>query len=143
MTGTNFSSWYNIAEGTLYSESSCPLSGSVGFSRAFIISDNTTSNFISVGTASSQIRTADVFQSSFGITQIANTFYKIAMAVKTNDVAMSENGLAVQTDTSVVLPLVSQAQIGGLSTNLGTGLIRKVAYYPKRLSNAELQELTA
>jgi hypothetical protein len=143
MTGTNFSSWYNNAEGTLYAESASPLSGSSGFSRAFIISDNSVSNFISAGTATSQVRTAGVFQADLGTTQVANTFYKVAVGVKTNDVAVSYNGAAVQTDTSVVLPRVNQAQIGGLETNLGNGVIRKVAYYPRRLSNEELREMTA
>jgi hypothetical protein len=51
----------------------------------------------------------------------------------------------VATDTDCILPVVNQFAIGGRldsSIRYLNGTIKKLAYYPKRLTNAELQGLT-
>jgi hypothetical protein len=67
------------------------------------------------------------------------------MAYKVNDFARSASGAAVVTDTSGTIPLVTQFSIGKNATNTEqpNGTIRKIAYYPRRLSNAELQGITS
>jgi hypothetical protein len=153
MTGTNFSDWYNQAEGTLYGESSVPAINTSGVSiyTAATISDGTTNNFLNIRaftTAGSLLwdatgRTSGVDQFDTGQqTYGANVPVKNSLAYATNNVGNSVNGQAVSTDTSVILPLVNQLVIGGATNNLN-GHIRKLSYYPLRVSNTNLVALTS
>ena len=71
---------------------------------------------------------------------------KIAMAVKTNDAGLSLNGGAVVTATSGNIPSpITDLRLGGrtaLDSATLCGHIKQIQYYPKRLSNEELQLLT-
>lgn len=71
---------------------------------------------------------------------------KIAMAVKTNDAGLSLNGGAVVTATSGNIPSpITDLRLGGrtaLDSATLCGHIKSMQYYPKRLSNEELQLLT-
>jgi len=66
---------------------------------------------------------------------------KFCGAYKLNDYAFTSNGTAVGTDTAVVVPTVSQINIGSeyTGTNVLNGHIQKLLYYPQRLTNAEVQ----
>lgn len=144
MTGTNFSSWFNNAEGTVYVEST-PLALGVG--TGVTINDNTTSNRIRVALNStsdqSLITTGGTAQATLdGGTPAAGTTARFATAYKVNDFALSLNGGAVATDTSGTVPVVSQMQIGGETTTYGSARIRKVAYYPLRVTDTNLVALT-
>ena len=72
---------------------------------------------------------------------------KLAMTVKTNDAGLSLNGGAVVTATSGNIPSpITDLRLGGrTSLNSATlcGHIKQIQYYPKRLSNAQLQALTS
>jgi hypothetical protein len=155
MTGTNFSSWYRADEGTVYSEYIVPYDVAFFQRTGLGISDGTltnriTSGFISSGTALRNIITTNgVAQADMSstVTSTFNTFNKNIVAYKLNDFATTANGATVQTDASGTIPVVNQASLG--QTELGSGnavmlngSIKKVAYYPLRLTNAELQGLT-
>jgi hypothetical protein len=147
MTGTNFSDWYRQDEGSVYAEGAPFNLASAG--RLYSIDDgtNTINNAIySVATDASHFvvrRNGTTEATIDGGTFVANQFAKIAGAYKTNDVAASLDGSAIGTDTSVLLPLVSRMRIGlGFSTNYLNGTIKKLAYYPSRLTNNELVDLT-
>jgi hypothetical protein len=145
MTGTNFSSWYNAGEGTLYAESASvttynrAASITAGGSASVIIglsnvSPNTSRMYVSTS-AGEQANISRAFTGSFA---------KEAGAYKTNDIILASNGLLSSADTSCVIPVVNQMQIGffppvGASHN---GTIKKIAYYPIRVTNAQLQALT-
>jgi len=142
MTGTNFSSWFNNAEGTVYVESVPALSGTNGF---FAINDNTNNNAINAYWSTNpqfQIRTNNVSEAT--ISKSASAPFKLAGAYKVNDIATTVNGDSVSTDTSATIPVVTQMRIGqtGSGVNSTNGTIRKIAYYPQRLTNAQLQALT-
>ena len=73
---------------------------------------------------------------------------KIATAYAVNDFSASRNGGAVVTDSSGALPVsISQLNVGndpaGVSTQYVDGYIKNVSYYNTRLSNAQLQAITA
>jgi hypothetical protein len=71
---------------------------------------------------------------------------KIAYAYRTNDFAGCANGGTVLTDTSGTLPSPDRIGIGCQNANGGnslTGYMRAFTYYPSRLTNAQLQALTA
>ena len=150
MTGTNFSSWYRQDEGTLYVES-VNAGGVVG--GTFGVSDGTNNNrmFLQSDTRASTfaayVQAQGTAQSSLTLSAAATlTSNKLAMAYKTNDLAASRQGGAAATDSSAAIPLVNRATFGWAGVDAAataSGWFRKAAYYPARLANAELQEMTA
>jgi hypothetical protein len=68
---------------------------------------------------------------------------KLATAFKENDTALVLAGGAVATDTTVALPIVDTLLLGN-SNAAGdlNGHIKSIKYYPRRLTNAQLQEIT-
>jgi hypothetical protein len=69
--------------------------------------------------------------------------YKSAYRLANNDVALSVNGSTVATDTSVSFTsLIAEAIEIGDGYGYLNGHIKSIKYYPRRLTNATLQELT-
>jgi hypothetical protein len=147
MTGTNFSSWYRADEGTLYAEGTAiGVSASPNFMS---ISDNTANNAILLRCRASGVTSnpAVVLTNGAVVTTLANATFttsnKNSFSYATNDFASSLNGGSVAIDTSGTLPIVNRAYIGSGETGTSTSAtIKKISYYPKRLTNAELQGLT-
>ena len=150
MTGTNFSSWFNNAEGTLYSKFTfngispnnkvINFDDGVGYANSIdIYGNNGLPRFDLYVSATSQ---AALIPSGGALS--VNTFAKFVGAYKVNDFAACRNGGTVVTDTSGTIPVVSRACIGNsnLVTQYLNGHISKVAYYPVRLTNDQLQALT-
>ena len=148
MTGSNFSSWYRQDEGSFYAEGMTPSTsqvlvaaddGSMSNRYQFTIAGSYTPSFaVAAGGAIS----ADLSTSSAEV----GSLVKSAGAYRANDFALSANGGVAKTDTSGVLPTsVSNLRLGAWSSGAGflNGHIRRITYYPRRLSNAELQALTA
>ncbi len=149
MTGANFSSWYRQDEGSFYAEATAAaLSSTAGDPGTFVgISDGTVSNRLRLksenGTAW-EGAVAGTSQFAIGTYGSAGVSYKLAGAYKVNDFAYSFNGTTAATDTLGTVPVVSQMQIGNLTTAREfNGTIRKITYYPARVTNAQLQALTS
>lgn len=150
MDGTNFSSWYNASEGTLQSEYIFNGVDAAYNNTSVMITDGTESNYIAVfgytpayGWVQSSGATS--FGSGVGGSTTSNTAYKLAVGYKVNDFASSLNGGTVATDNSGSVPTVNRMLIGrrvSLDRPLN-GVVRRLLYYPKRLTNAQLQNLTA
>jgi hypothetical protein len=150
MTGTNFSSWYNASEGTLYGQADwMGLSNNDYF---FAINNGTSSNLIAIGVSSTPltrfiVSDGGVTQASVnGPTPVANVAFKIAGAYQANSFAAATNGVLGTVDTSGSVPTgmsaVSFTSSFG-SANQFNGHIRQIVYYPRRLANSELQAITA
>jgi hypothetical protein len=149
MTGTNFSSWYNQSEGTVYSEASTYdiLNPRVGAA----ITDGGLLNRIQNGYGSGTkvfIGTGGVVQMTQTIASVVytnNTFSKVSLGYATNNSNGAVNGTVGTLDVSVTLPVVDQLQIGRLSSTQFplNGTIKKIAYYPLRVTDAQLQALTS
>jgi hypothetical protein len=145
MTGTNFSSWYRTDEGSFYSEAF--YNGVGNYVLAATGANYPTNNTLTriLGTGNFAVVASGSVQANMSPTApTTNTFAKVAGTYKTNDFAVSLNGATPLTDTSGTVPdgLIA-LDIG--SANSGTvlnGTIKKLAYYPLRLTNAELQGLT-
>jgi hypothetical protein len=153
MTGTNFSTWYNATEGTLYAngKSVNAISGTVA-RRYAEINGGTSTNNISVefrNTTQSRlsVNVSNISQASITSGGTIDQFSKLAGAYATNNFAFSANGSLGTPDTSGNIPVVSQLNIGSRADNAGSacinGHIRQIIYYPRRLGNAELQAITA
>jgi hypothetical protein len=152
MTGSNFSSWYNQSEGTVLTTTKfdgTPILGIDNRSVYSIIgtgftwqiwweSTNTGAHINYNGTDFD----ATIFESDATI--FSGDTVKMISALKTNDFAFSQNGGAVQSDTSVLLNSDhNRIDIGSvLETNYLNGTIAQISYYSKRLTNDQLQNLT-
>lgn len=150
MTGTNFSSWYRADEGTIVSVGTSNSSSVDGTNLS--ISDGTSNNRYQFGTgASNAVWNPFVTLSGSGVATLTQsisfspkTNQKLALAYKVNDFAATTSGATVVTDTSGTLPVVDRLLLGASGSGVVTwnSYIRKISYYPSRLSNANLQALT-
>lgn len=149
MTGTNFSSWYNASEGTLYAEA------------AVISTAYTTGVLLDVGAGGAFGTTAYInwFGSGWGLNPssapvnmsssvVTTSPGKIAAALSANNAVIAANGLLGGVDTSCAMPASpTTLSIGvrgwsGGNGNFLNGTIRQIVYYPRRLANAELRGIT-
>jgi hypothetical protein len=152
MLGANFTNWYSQPEGTMFVEGSVALPVSGGNQFLMRPSDNSYNNNTSILVSSTgvlQISTAagGVFDGLAGnTTALANVTFKTAGAYKTNDLGMSSNGGTVATDPTATIPLnLTRVDFGGDHAGfnrLRAGYLRRIAYYPRRLANSELQTVT-
>jgi hypothetical protein len=152
MTGTNFSSWYNATEGTLFAEAAAYRGGGATQRRIFVVDDGTANNRMTLRfdiTPTNVAFTDNVSGVLVGnitsaSTVVADTFYKNAGAYKLDDFAFGLSGTLVGTDTSAAVPAVNAARIGCSSTGEQiNGWIKRISYYPRRLTNSELQAITS
>jgi hypothetical protein len=159
MVGENFSSWYNPSEGTFYVSSRFFADSGAG-QLIFQIDNNNNANRNGISfrneLGSNQIRAFDVNYSAspagfdfWTFTgSLANTEYKNAFALKSNDMAAVTNfpngQETIVTSAARVLQEKTTLRLGsGISgINPLNGHIAQLTYYPRRLTNAQLQNLT-
>jgi hypothetical protein len=157
MTGTNFSSWYSQGEGTIYAEGllNNPAVTGVQVRRFVDINDNSNNNKIIFGRGANASELRVIYTVS-GVNingtngQVVNSIFpsaKVAAAYKAADYAFSPNNVTPTTSTAANVPVVNTLSIGGNfdngATSSANGTIKKIAYYPTRLVNAQLQALTS
>jgi len=143
-------SWYEQSEGTVYHLYN-PFG--VGSSRFYSFNDGTANNQI-LGAASNgsgsasnyiEITAASVNQGFLGASEAYSpTLQTGALAYIVNNCAYSKNGGAVLVDTSVTIPTVNTLNLGSAHSNSAilNGTIRRLTYWPTRLSNDTLQTIT-
>jgi hypothetical protein len=142
MTGTNFSSWYNQGQGTLYIEyNTANPNGTVGIIGSTVSTSVLYRN-------SSQLKT---YNSATGGLSLAvsdslaiNAFGKAGVAYSIPNLTgiLSANG--TNSSSSGLFATLIDINMGyGFNSNYLNGHIKKLAYYPIALSSAELQEITS
>jgi hypothetical protein len=160
MTGTAFSAWYRADEGTLVAEGRLSPAGTgvtgPGPVLACLVGANL-NDLIEINRNSSGDRTqAGPYIVSGGSEQFAPSTFgsgtfsttqrgRVALAYRTNDCRAAASGVLSTLDTSVTLPAISQLSIGARTSGASrwfNGPIARVAYYPKRLPDAQLQQVT-
>jgi hypothetical protein len=158
MIGNNFARWYNVNEGTLFGDA---VQNATNSTIAMIASlddssaggDNSVVYFYFNNTARSIQLTAFSPSGSIQVDMGGNTplltqgvAKKAAWALKTNDFAQASDGGAVNTDTSGAMPTPNSFGIGyriSAPSNYLNGTIKRIAFYPRRLANTELQGITS
>ncbi len=150
------SPWFNSTASTLYAEwtniaAAIPTGAtqvvaeiseatSANFYRIFqsqVVGVKATSNMFSGGANPGRLEAGGAY---------SNATVKAASAFAASDRALSANGGAAVTSATGALPvgvttLLLGQQIGNL--NFINGWLRRVSYYPRRLSNAELVSITS
>ena len=148
MQSNNFLNWYRQEEGT--------------FLCNYVLGDDNTSvgvlrvtdavnNEISMRYSSSQytqatITTSGAIQANLALSGFSTKgSYNRAISYSNNYFQQSINGeLPSAADTSCTIPTVSQLIIGREDNiNFLNGHIKRIAYYPKRVTDQQLQALTA
>jgi hypothetical protein len=147
MTGTNFSSWFNPSEGSVF----------IDHTPVSIANGNTVLPWITSGAAvtnngigSFSFTSGHLYVAVNGAAQAnidagtltANAVNKIAFEYKTDDFSAVINGGTVGTDTSGTLPVVDRMNIGLYGAVTYNGYIKRLTYYPQALTAANLQAIT-
>ena len=153
ITGSNFSSWYNQTEGTVFADASTQQSAaghvlagvSTGSfaSSAYLVKENT--NFLGAApnaapsNLSIQLSTVS---SNVGLRAV------LAFTAGTGSASAVMNGGTVGTDASTGIPItMSQMAIGcapwSIGATLWNGTIKRLTYWPVRLANTTLQAITS
>ena len=144
MTGTNFSDWYSSTTGSMLAEWDIP--NITGTKCAYYLTNAAETERIRLHASLSNINRYTITSSGASIvfdTAAATTgVTKSVVGFKASDYAVSFNGAAVATNTTLatVPTTPNQLQIGrdGASSYLN-GWMRRVAYWPQRLINSEVQ----
>jgi hypothetical protein len=150
---TPISSFYNGTEGTIFNEFSVPVLGGGGtlrgvaqFAEAAAVTNRLQTGFRGTGEYRFDVVAANAsevaIESSAGAV-VAGAVVKAAQAYKSGDNARSLNGVSAATSSSAITtPTRERLRFGDNGTSIINGHIRKIAYWPRRLSNALLQSLT-
>ena len=153
ITGSNFTEWYNPSEGSI--RLSYSFIGSNNDNTIFAI-NNTTQNeqidsrWFATGTGY-RVRVGGVNQASYALDDappIPYKKYKSSFGYKSNDFGMSINGSQTSVDGSGQIPTLAsnlaQMEIGKRANAArGNIILEQLTYYPKRLTNTQLQNLTS
>jgi hypothetical protein len=154
ISGAVFTGFYSQTEGTAYAEYSVARDSTASiFPCAVSLSDGTANNRMIMYTgpaagdgtyASSVVGGATQASLSVIPSMVYGSFTKTAWAYKANDFGYCAAGSAVSTDTSGTVPTVSQLDIGARENggSVVNGHIKRLTYWPTRLTNAQLQSIT-
>lgn len=156
ITGTNFTDWYNATEGTIFTEFSAKGSNTAGYPGVYWFNNNLTASrgFALLKETGPQTR---VFQRgddvvlkrvSFSENIPDSTFAKASVFYTNSEIGGSQNN-EFQSPTSITSPYsVNRLYIG--YHNSGGGVaplhlnshIKQLIYYPARISDIKLQQMT-
>jgi hypothetical protein len=148
MTGTNFSSWYSAPEGTVYTEFQLTSGNGAGNNANIVALEGAGGLNMTVHRDSAAGWRYRTNLANLNISGVSDTLSnKIVFAYATSSYPFVASGGAVQLNTGVgVAPVTTSLVIGGGSnyalSRAINGTIRKIAYYPIRVTNAHLQGLT-
>ena len=145
ITGTNFSSFYNQGEGTIFSD--CKGDGR----KAYEFSNGTSAmrigHNIDITASGVFVFISNSFTGLFENTS-AGSRVKTAVAIKSGDYRAASNGIFGPSKTTASTPILTQVGLGGKSSDRGgdeqlNGHIKRFAYFPTRLPDATLQSITS
>jgi hypothetical protein len=153
VSGASFTAIWNASAGTLYRETRVD-GGLLGTASQVASSsfDGTAGNALTLRYVR-ETPVTNAYQDALGVTASVNQFdtanvpavhgrtYRQALAFAANDIATSVDGGTVGTDASATLPTVTSMTV--LSSAASSATIARLRYWPKRLTNAQLQWLTA
>ena len=149
MTGTNFSSWYNQGQGTVYTEANYIGGSSASVNAYYSIDDGTTNNRLTTQIFSTNgfaVVTNNSIQANLVFSgSTINTFYKQASSYANNNFIFSLNGQTALTSSSGLVPNNLTTLNIGKTFNANyylNGRMKKFAYYPQSTTATNVQALT-
>ena len=152
ITGSNFSSFYNQTEGTVFVDAinnAAPIGGAAR--RVYEFNNGSEAERLFAGfnattTMQALMQDDNVIQANLSQTIPAPiSSIKSSVAFKLNNTGFVVNGGTIDSDTSCTLPTPTQLTIG-YSTSGGNATlnstIKRLSFWPTRLSNTVLQQIT-
>ena len=149
MTGTNFSDWYRQDNGSVYVDGNI---GSGNFPYAFYIGDGTTNNRHILYRVSGNATSNTYFgalTTANGTTQVSlngldAVAKKFVYSYTTDNFSAVANGGTVIVDNYGILPTADRLWIGSYNNSsfFANGTIKKLSYYPIKLTNNEIIDLS-
>lgn len=140
--------WFNTSEGTFVVEATTAQSVGTGY-PIFASTGSTTTALSIMLTPSGSSGLSRVGNVNVGIANVTTVptpkvAFRQAFAYRQDDFALCQNGGTIATDTSGALPgVLTQINVGGrISVDFLNGWVRTIKYYNKRLSNAQLVQMT-
>jgi hypothetical protein len=154
ITGTNFSSWYNQTEGTVFAEvqlarqnaiagaAMCGIETGVGNAEAIYM------HYRGSGATAFNIYDNSSLQADFfpyGAAVPAGAVVRQCGAYKLNDSVGIGGGVAQTTDTACTMPTPDRMLIGFSTAGNSylSGTIRRLTFWPTRFANTTLQQITS
>lgn len=156
ISGAAFTQWYRADEGTIYLEGAISRVPAVGVTS--VIADIGAGGAFGTSLYVSRSATAWAASPTTGlnlnatISDSVTTDFRLAVGMATNNVAITLNGSPPSgnaVDTSCSMPASpNKLTIGNggwpsVSGSNFNGVLRRITYYPRRLTGAELQALTS
>jgi len=153
ISGSNFSGWYRQNEGTMFCSSAVTYTvpGSL-FPVVASINDGTTNNriengFLTSSLAAFEVTATNVMQAAIYPTVPGDvSARRLVGAYAAGNFAATVNGSSVGTAVTGTIPTVDRLRIGdriiGSGVNVLNGTIKRLTYWPTRLSNTTLQQIT-
>lgn len=146
--GSNFSSWYNQDQGSIFAESQTLTT--TGNAFAAQISDNSYNNRILVGQSSSSSVGQVIVSGSATLEPTSNPLrssarIKQAFGFTTNSAQLATSGvLSVQDSSGAMVFGLTRLDLGSdhAGFNRLNGTISRINYYNRRLDNSQLQAIT-
>jgi hypothetical protein len=148
ITGDNFSSFYNPTEGTIFAEYQNPKSGDTN-NRVWCmeLNSNQTLNIIPDNNQVQGQYYNFAYEYNPGYVPATQTFNKVALGFQDNNTNLAVNGTIGEDDTSISLIDFRSGYFNiGRSQYYSprelNGCIKRLTYYPRRLNNSQLQNIT-
>lgn len=149
LTGTSFTPWYiNPSSYTLYGEVVFGEDTFAGVATLDLASDSANNQVQLLRTGATnmedKVLAGSVLQKQTGTAMLASGITKVAFGIALNDMQCTVNGNGLFIDTACTVPTVDRLGVGlgaGLSSQTN-GYVRRVAYYPSRMSSDRLLALT-
>jgi hypothetical protein len=137
---------YNQSEGTMFVEIDSLTDTLAGNPMAYQLNDGTTSERLTVFGSGASWRFVATDGGAQQSSILGGTFgtAKIASSFEQNKFNHCVNGTLSTEDTSGTMPTITELGLGNQNGgNLLNGHIKSIKYYPRRLTNAQLQDLTS
>jgi len=150
ITGSNFSSWYRQDEGTVFGDFTRTASANTQHGRVFSFSDGTNTNLLEIYQTGASNPAAQITATTLQAQWTTSNFTvgastREVLGYQLNNTNASFNGSSETTDTVCTMPTaLTQARIGDRQDGVRTlnGTIKRLTYWPTRLSNTTLQGIT-
>jgi hypothetical protein len=151
MTGTNFSSWFNSTEGTIYTQAKSIATISSGTRRflEFVNGSGTERYLLGYSTTSSArflVTALGINQADISVTASPSNGVKICGSYTTNNFSSAVNGTLGTRDVAGLVSNPIRITFGSdpfLNANtILSGTISRLTYYPRALKPNQLQYLT-
>lgn len=151
VTGTNFSDFFNAAEGTFVLDFSLIGLRSLAGQRILSVDDESTDNYIAIVSTGTNARNSLLYNGSFQATNttpattfVAGVEYQTSVAYKEDYSFAADNGVSGNLDTTVVLPTgLDTLRFGRASNAQGNNLlVRRLRFYKQAITLAEAAAFT-